>query len=55
MAEAVLVLSKLVGALQVAAPGAAQVRPVGRVTTQPDRPVLFDLPVRHPQASRHEG
>ena len=46
MAEAVLVLAKLVGALHVASPDAAQVRPLGRVTTQPDRPAHFDLRVR---------
>ena len=46
MAEAVLVLAKLAGALHISSPDAAQVRPVGRVTTQPDRPAHFDLPGR---------
>lgn len=38
MAEAVLVLAKLVGSLEVQSADARTVRPVGRVTTQPDRP-----------------
>ncbi len=46
VAEAVLVLAKLVGSLHVSSLAAKQVRPVGRVTTQPDRPVHFDLAVR---------
>ncbi len=43
LAEAVLVLAKLLGSLTVTAANAASVRPVGRVTTQPDRAVFFDL------------
>ncbi len=48
MAEAVLVLAKLAGALHASAPDAAQVRPVGRVTTQPDRPLVFAFRPRFP-------
>ncbi len=48
MAEAVLVLAKLAGALHASAPDAAQVRPVGRVTTQPDRPLVFAFRLRFP-------
>ena len=55
MAEAVLVLAKLIGALDAQAPGAAQVRPVGRVTTQPDRPVLFDFRNRSASPSSSGG
>ena len=46
MAEAVLVLAKLVGALQVSSADVGQVRPIGRVTTQPDRPAHFTLALR---------
>jgi unspecific monooxygenase len=38
MAEAVLVLAKLVGSLEVESKDAGGIRPIGRVTTQPDRP-----------------
>ncbi len=44
MAEAVLVLAKLVGVLEVQSADARTVRPVGRVTTQPDRPCACDIP-----------
>jgi cytochrome P450 len=43
MAEAMLVLAKLVGALHITSPDAAAVRPIGRVTTQPDRLAHFTL------------
>ncbi len=43
LAEAVLVLAKLVGSLRVTSADVAQVKPVGRVTTQPDRPAHFAL------------
>ena len=43
LAEAVLVLAKLAGSLRVTSADVAQVRPVGRVTTQPDRPAHFTL------------
>ena len=43
LAEAVLVLAKLVGSLRVTSADVAHVRPVGRVTTQPDRPAHFTL------------
>jgi hypothetical protein len=46
MAEAMLVLAKLVGALQVSSSNVGQVRPIGRVTTQPDRPAHFTLALR---------
>jgi unspecific monooxygenase len=46
MAEAMLVLAKLVGALQVSSANVGQVRPIGRVTTQPDRPAHFTLALR---------
>ena len=47
MAEAVLVLAKLVGSLEIHSEDAAGIRPVGRVTTQPDRPahVTFRPPI----------
>ncbi len=38
MAEAVLVLAKLVGSLDVTSDDAGAIRPIGRVTIQPDRP-----------------
>ncbi len=41
MAEAVLVLAKLLATLTITSADAAQVRPIGRVTTQPDRPAHF--------------
>ncbi len=43
MAEAMLVLAALVGTLNAHSEDAAQVRPVGRVTTQPDRPAHFSF------------
>ena len=46
MAEAVLVLAALVGPLAVSSPDAAAVRPIGRVTTQPDRMAHFTLSPR---------
>ncbi len=46
MTEAVLVLATLVRAFRVASPDAAEVRPVGRVTTQPDRVVHFTFEPR---------
>ena len=46
VAEAVLVLATLVRAFRVASPDVAIVRPVARVTTQPDRPAHFDFEPR---------
>lgn len=46
MAEATLVLSKLLGAVQVVSAAAGTVRPIGQVTTQPDRITVFSLPRR---------
>lgn len=43
MAEAVLVLATLVGTFRVESADAGSVRPVARVTTQPDRRALFDF------------
>ncbi len=43
MAEAMLVVAKLVGSLVVGSMDAATVQPVGRVTTQPDRPAHFSF------------
>jgi unspecific monooxygenase len=41
MAEAVLVLAALLATFRVTAPDAAKVRPIGMVTTQPDRAIAF--------------
>ena len=46
MAEAVLVLAALVGRFHVTSADAADVRPVARVTTQPDRPAYFTFTPR---------
>jgi len=46
MAEAVLMLATLVGAFRVASDDIAGVRPVGRVTTQPDRAAHFTFVAR---------
>jgi unspecific monooxygenase len=43
MAEAVLVLARLVGALHISSGDVGQIRPIGRVTTQPDRAAHFTL------------
>jgi cytochrome P450 len=43
MAEAILVLATLVRTFRVTSMGAPSVRPIARVTTQPDRPVHFDF------------
>ena len=41
--EGVLVLAKLVQNFHIAVAGDHGMRPIGRVTTQPDRPVSFIL------------
>jgi len=46
MAEAVLVLATLVGRFHVASAEARFVRPIARVTTQPDRPAHFTFTPR---------
>ncbi len=46
MAEVMLVLASLLGTMSVASPDAAQVRPVARVTTQPDRVARFSFSAR---------
>ena len=48
MAEAVLVLARLVGALAITSADVRHVRPVALVTTQPDRPAHFSLRSRQP-------
>ena len=46
LAEAVLVLAALLGPLRATSSEAAEVRPVGRVTTQPDRMARFSFAPR---------
>jgi hypothetical protein len=46
MAEAVLVLATLLGASHVSSLDAAELRPIGRVTTQPDRVAHFSFVAR---------
>ncbi len=46
MAEATLVLATLVAAFRISSPDAAGLRPVGRVTTQPDRSAHFTFAPR---------
>ena len=46
MAEAMLMLATLIAAFHVASDNVAPVRPVGRVTTQPDRPAHFTFTPR---------
>lgn len=50
MAEAILVLATLVQTFQVGSADVAAVRPVARVTTQPDRPAHFTFTPRLPPA-----
>jgi cytochrome P450 len=52
MAEAILVLATLVQAFHVRSPDIASVRPVARVTTQPDRPAHFTFAARTPALSQ---
>ncbi len=47
LTEAVLVLSSVLARFRVAFAGPGTVLPLGRVTTQPDRPVRFVLSPRH--------
>jgi cytochrome P450 len=53
LAEAVLVLATLINAFRVASPDVAEVRPIGRVTTQPDRIVHFIFEPRRPTEAKN--
>ena len=50
LTEGVLVLARLVQSFHVAVAGDRGMRPIGRVTTQPDRPVSFILTRRRPSS-----
>jgi cytochrome P450 len=47
LTEAVLVLARLLGGFRLAFAGDRAVLPIGRVTTQPDRAVMFRMSPRH--------
>ena len=49
LTEAVLVLAKLMQSFRIDVAGDRGMRPIGRVTTQPDRPVSFILTRRRPR------
>ena len=51
LTEGVLVLARLVQSFRIDVAGDRGMRPIGRVTTQPDRPVSFILTRRRPAAA----